>query len=167
MRTINHFVPLLQSALADETFAAGTVALDKGQHDLGQEIVQDAINFYEQVFGAVHPEAASKFHTLGISELARRALCKPSAHARLTPVYHNMAQAALRKIQTHETAEDQLKNMIPEARIEGAKRLQEYLLENPDAARAEAEHFLNSAVRMLRQSVIIAERTFGDRKSVV
>ena len=53
--------------LADETFAAGTAALDKGQYELGQEIIQDALNFYEQVFGAVHPESAAHFHTLGIS----------------------------------------------------------------------------------------------------
>ncbi|KAL8280766.1 hypothetical protein RQP46_006770 [Phenoliferia psychrophenolica] len=131
-----------KSQLADETFAAGTVALDKGNYELGQEIIQDALNFYEQIFGAIHPEAASHFHTLGI-------------------MYHNIAQGALRKVQTHETAEDQLKNMVPEARIEGAKRFQEYLLENPDVQRAEAEHFLQAAVRMLRQSVIIAERAFG------
>ncbi|KAK4706107.1 protein TIF31, partial [Phenoliferia sp. Uapishka_3] len=131
-----------KSQLAEETFAAGTAALDKGSFELGQEMVQDALNFYEQVFGSVHQEAASRFHTLGI-------------------MYHNLAQGALRRVQTHETAEDQLKSMTPEARVEGAKRLQEYLLENPDAQRAEADNFLQSAVRMLRQSVIIAERTFG------
>lgn len=57
----------MQSQLAEETFNLGITELDKGNVEVGQELAQDALNFYEQVFGSVHPEAASHYHTLGIS----------------------------------------------------------------------------------------------------
>lgn len=74
-----------------------------------------------------------------------------------------MAQSTLRRVAAHEAAEEQVKAMAPAERAEGivAKRLDEYLLENADVQRAEAENFFHQAVRMMRQSVIIAERTFG------
>ncbi|KAM0748930.1 hypothetical protein T439DRAFT_303695 [Meredithblackwellia eburnea MCA 4105] len=131
-----------KSSVAEDTYAHGTNSMEKGEFLIGQELVQDALNFFEQVYGSVHVESASRFHNLGL-------------------MYHNYAQTAFRKLQAHETAEDQLKNLAPDAQPETKKRIAEFLLEDPNVARTEAEQFVQSAVRMLRQSVIIAERTFG------
>ncbi len=57
---------MLQSSLVDDAFAAGTKALSEGKIELGQELVQDALQLSEQVFGSVHGESASKYHTLGL-----------------------------------------------------------------------------------------------------
>lgn len=57
-----------QSAIADELFANGVSSFEKGNYEFGQELIQDALAFYEQIFGGVHSETSSQFHTLGISE---------------------------------------------------------------------------------------------------
>lgn len=54
--------------MADESFTLGQRALNEGQIELGTEQVQDGLQFCEQVFGGVHPEASTKYHNLGIGE---------------------------------------------------------------------------------------------------
>lgn len=58
----------LQSTLAEENFNAGYQTLGEGNIDLGQDLIQDALTLYEQVFGAVHPEAAARYHSLGLCQ---------------------------------------------------------------------------------------------------
>lgn len=77
------------------------------------------------------------------------------------PVYTNVAQGALRRVNNSEAAEEQLKAATDENREELTKRLSPYIVENVDALRAQSEHFFHQAVNMLRQSVVVAERSLG------
>lgn len=77
----------------------------------------------------------------------------------VSAVYHQLSQNLLRKIQLHEVAENALKD--PETAADAKEKLQALLVEDVDALKSQVDSYLHSAVRMVRQSVVIAERTFG------
>ncbi|GAA5919909.1 hypothetical protein JCM6882_005487 [Rhodosporidiobolus microsporus] len=131
-----------KSSLVDETFAHGQRAISEGQVELGEALVNDALQLCEQVFGAVHPEQAQKYHSLGI-------------------VWHSLASRILSQIRTHEVAEQALKDLAPEDREQHEARISELLLPNVAEARADHEAYLQQAVRMVRQSIVISERVNG------
>ncbi|BGP44233.1 Intracellular distribution of mitochondria [Rhodotorula kratochvilovae] len=131
-----------RSLVVEDAFAQGTRAIMEQQLDLGEALVNDALHLAEQVFGAVHPEAAQKYHQLGI-------------------VWHNLAQRTLSALRTHDMAEQALKELPAENREQHEAGLKELLLPNPDASRQEAEAYLQQAVRLVRQSIVVAERTSG------
>lgn len=131
-----------RSTLVEDAFAQGTRAIMEGQLDLGESLVNDALHLSEQIYGAVHPDAAQKYHQLGI-------------------VWHSLAQRIFSSLRTHDMAEQALKELPEENREQHEKSLQELLVSNPEAARQEAETYLHLAVRMVRQSIVVAERTNG------
>ncbi|GAA6061986.1 hypothetical protein JCM10212_004264 [Sporobolomyces blumeae] len=135
-----------KSALVDERFSQGTRAMSEGYVEVGEALVNEALHLCEQVFGAVHPEAAAKYHSLGL-------------------VWHSLSQRILTQIGRHELAEQALKELASgpksEDHEEREKQIRDMLLSNVEAARAEAESYLQQAVRMVRQSIVICERTSG------
>lgn len=42
--------------------------MTEGNIELGQDLIQDSLQLCEQIFGSVHAEAASKYHSAGLSE---------------------------------------------------------------------------------------------------
>ncbi|GAA6033662.1 hypothetical protein JCM8097_004371 [Rhodosporidiobolus ruineniae] len=131
-----------KSALVDDTFAHGQRALSEGQIELGEAVANDALHLCEQVYGTVHPEQATKYHQLGI-------------------VWHNLATRVLNSIRTHEVAEQALKDIAPEDREQHEERIKELLIPDVAAARADHEAYLQQAVRMVRQSIVVSERVNG------
>ncbi|GAA5828024.1 hypothetical protein JCM11251_005695 [Rhodosporidiobolus azoricus] len=131
-----------KSTLVDETFNHGQRAISEGQVEIGEQVVNDALQLCEQVFGAVHPEQAQKYHSLGI-------------------VWHSLASRILSQIRTHEVGEQALKELGPEDREQHEARIRDLLLPNVDEARADHEAYLQQAVRMVRQSIVISERVNG------
>lgn len=156
---LNFFSP--QSLLADENFSAGQRAIGDGHIEVGQEQIQDAMQLNEQVFGGIHSDASSKYHQLGIRERlsTRSSLAPTRADTNAPLVYHTLHQTIQRKVSLHDLAESTLAE--PETREEAKEKLLPLLLENIDAARAEADSYLQLAVRSIRQSVIICERANG------
>lgn len=63
--------PFVQSALVDERFTQGSRALSEGYVEAGEQLANEALHYCEQVFGTVHPEAAHKYHALGLRESVR------------------------------------------------------------------------------------------------
>lgn len=59
-----------KSTLVDETFAHGQRAISEGQIEIGEAVVNEALHLCEQIFGAVHPEQAQKYHSLGLGASA-------------------------------------------------------------------------------------------------
>jgi protein TIF31 len=55
-----------KSSLVDETFQHGQRAIAEGQIEIGEAVVNEALHLCEQIFGAVHPEQAQKYHSLGL-----------------------------------------------------------------------------------------------------
>ncbi|GAA5933681.1 hypothetical protein JCM1841_005504 [Sporobolomyces salmonicolor] len=134
-----------KSSLVDDNFVHGQRAIGEGQVDVGEAVVNESLHLCEQIFGAVHPEAAQKYHALGI-------------------VWHNLSQRVMQTIRTHEFAEQALKELEAEGREdreEDRKQIQELIIPNVEAARNEAETYLQQAVRMMRQSIVITERVNG------
>ncbi|GAA5879898.1 hypothetical protein JCM8547_005313 [Rhodosporidiobolus lusitaniae] len=131
-----------KSQLVDETFAHGQRAIAEGQVELGEAVTNEALHLCEQIFGAVHPEQAQKYHSLGI-------------------VWHGLASRLLGSIRQHEIGESALKELSPEDREQHLERIQELLLPDIDQARADHEAYLQQAVRMVRQSIVISERVNG------
>lgn len=81
---------------------------------------------------------------------------------RLDVVYNELATTFSRKIATHEKAVQALSEMKDEIQREAATlRLQEHILPDLEATRKDLEVFQEQAVRVCRQSVIMAERTQG------
>lgn len=98
---------------------------------------------YEQIFGAVHPILATKFHSLGLA-------------------YHSLFQRLSQRIQFHDTATRVLADM-PESPEKAAnlESLQDRLLTDVEGARVEQSNYLSSSINMIRQSIIVSERTIG------
>lgn len=81
---------------------------------------------------------------------------------RFHSVYNELATTFSRKISTHEKAVQALSEMKDEVQREAATlRLQEHILPDLEATRKDLEVFQEQAVRVCRQSVIMAERTQG------
>ncbi|GJN91930.1 hypothetical protein Rhopal_004955-T1 [Rhodotorula paludigena] len=131
-----------RSAVVDDAFTQGSRALAEGSTEVGEALIMESLHLCEQVFGAVHPEAATKYHQLGI-------------------LWYNLAQRITGTVRTHEMAESALKELAPENREQHEKSIQELLLPNVEAAKQEADAYLREAVRMVRQSIVVAERTNG------
>ncbi|GAA5936176.1 hypothetical protein JCM10213_004702 [Rhodosporidiobolus nylandii] len=131
-----------KSALVDDTFAHGQRAISEGQVEVGEAVVNDALHLCEQIYGAVHPEQAQKYHSLGI-------------------VWHGLATRVLQQIRHHEAAERALKEMSDEDKEANEARIRELILPNVDEMRAEVDMFLQQAARMVRQSIVVAERCNG------
>ncbi|GAA6019024.1 hypothetical protein JCM10207_006291 [Rhodosporidiobolus poonsookiae] len=131
-----------RSALVDETFHHGRRAIEEGQVELGEAVVQDAMQLAEQVFGPVHPEQASKLHSLGI-------------------IWHSLAQRVRQQLNAHEVAEAALKEISNADRPEHEARIRELLLPDAAAARTELEYYTQQAVRAVRHSIVVAERVGG------
>ncbi|SGY95264.1 BQ5605_C036g11483 [Microbotryum silenes-dioicae] len=130
----------LKSQLADETFAVGQQSLTETHIDLGTEQLMEALQLCETVCGSVHSEVSAKYHNLGI-------------------LNHSLAQTVSRRIHYHDLAESQLKEGKPDD--EARTRLESLLISDIDGARLEHDTLVNAAVRMIRQSIIICERTNG------
>ncbi|GAA5923672.1 translation initiation factor 3 subunit CLU1 [Sporobolomyces koalae] len=136
-----------KSALVEERFAQGQRALSEAYVEAGEQLTNEALSYCDQVFGTVHPEAASKCHSLGL-------------------IWHSLSQRLLTSVQRHELAEQALKEFasLPKSEeLDNDREVQirEMLLPNVEAARAEAESYLQAAVRMVRQSIVVCERTSG------
>lgn len=131
-----------KSSLADEAFFAGQRQLNEDNIEVGMDLVQDGVQLTDQIFGAVHPEAATKYHQLGIT-------------------YHGLATSLSRKVAVHEAIEEALKEATAENKAQLQSQADQLLLPNIEAARAELEHYQSLAVQMVRQSIIITERTIG------
>ncbi|GAA5956329.1 hypothetical protein JCM3765_005630 [Sporobolomyces pararoseus] len=136
-----------KSALIDERFTQGSRALSEGYVEAGEQLANEALHFCEQVFGTVHPEAATKYHSLGL-------------------IWHTLSQRILASVQRHELAEQALKELASMPKSEDPTddrkaQITEMLVPNVESARAEAESYLQQAVRMVRQSIVISERTNG------
>ena len=92
---------------------------------------------------------------------------KRVANLFLTLVWHSLSQRILASVNRHELAEQALKELasVPKTgepdEEEREKQIRDMLLPNVEAARSEAESYLQQAVRMVRQSIIICERTSG------
>lgn len=111
----------------------------RGNIDLGEAFISDALNFHEQIFGSVHPEMAEAYRTLA-------------------NLYHRLAQPLLRRIQIFEASlamarEEDRTRARSETELTDAEALQ--------TAKAHCELFSQQAVRLARQSVVIYERTVG------
>lgn len=102
----------------------------------------DALGLYEQVFGAIHSEGASVHHKIAL-------------------LYHSLATTLVRQIEQHEQVTAKFEAMPEEMKAEVLPQLPDLLLPDVNAARADSDMYLNSAVVMMRQSVIISERTNG------
>lgn len=61
----------------------------------------------------------------------------------------------------HNAAMDAMVDLAPEHRAAATKQFEELLLPDVDAVKAEGDHYVHLATRMIRQSLIIAERTLG------
>ncbi|GAA5840578.1 hypothetical protein JCM3766R1_000700 [Sporobolomyces carnicolor] len=136
-----------KSALIDERFAQGSRALSEGYVEIGEQLANEALHYCEQVFGTVHPEAANKYHALGL-------------------LWHNLSQRIVASVQRHELAEQALKELANMPKSEDPEddreaQIRDMLLPNVESARAEADSYLQQAVRMVRQSIVICERTNG------
>lgn len=135
------FTATLQSAMAEDLFERGQMFYLRGNIDHGEAFVGDALNFYEQIFGAVHPEMAEAYRTLA-------------------NLYHRVAQPLVRRIQLYEAAAT-----LPEDREEEKAKIRaEAGFENDEAvqqAKLHHEMFLQQAVKLTRQAVVISERTLG------
>ncbi|GAA5981119.1 hypothetical protein JCM10908_003992 [Rhodotorula pacifica] len=131
-----------RSALVEDMFFQGQRAIHDGQAEVGEALVNDALHLCEQIFGAVHPEAADKYHALGI-------------------MWHNIAQRIMRTLRTHDTAEQALRDLPAQDREQYEKQVSELLMPDAEGARAEVEAYLQQAVRLVRQSIVISERTHG------
>ncbi|GAA6025906.1 hypothetical protein JCM11491_003623 [Sporobolomyces phaffii] len=138
---------VFKSTLIDERFTQGSRALSEGYVDVGEQLVNEALHYCEQVFGTVHPESATKYHNLGLQ-------------------WHTLSQRILTSVRGHELAEQALKELARMPKSDDPEddreaQIREMLLTNVESARAEAESYLQQAVRMVRQSIVITERTNG------
>ncbi|BGP21157.1 eukaryotic translation initiation factor 3 subunit CLU1/TIF31 [Rhodotorula toruloides] len=131
-----------RSSLVEETFYQGQRAVADGHAEVGEAVCNDALHICEQIFGPVHAEGADKFHALGI-------------------MWHNLAQRVLNTVRTHDLAASALADLSPAEREQHEKQIQELLVPDVEQARAEAEAYLQQAVRLVRQSIVISERTNG------
>lgn len=131
-----------RSALVEDMFYQGQRAIHENQAEVGEALVNDALHLCEQIFGAVHPEAAEKYHALGI-------------------MWHNIAQRILKTLRTHDAAEQALRELPEADRAKYEQQVSNMLLPEPEAARADVEAYMNQAVRLVRQSIVISERTYG------
>lgn len=100
----------------------------------------DSLGFYEQVFGSIHSEAASKCHNLAI-------------------IYHTTSHNLSRRVEMHESAQTAYDAMTDEQKVEALPRLEEVLLADLEATKLQAQNYLNQAIQLVRQSIIVAERT--------
>jgi protein TIF31 len=131
-----------RSALVEDMFYQGQRAIHENQAEIGEALVNDALHLCEQIYGAVHTEAADKYHALGI-------------------MWHNIAQRIIRTLRTHEAAEQTLRELPAQEREQYEKQVSELLMPDAEGARAEVEAYLQQAVRLVRQSIVISERTHG------
>jgi protein TIF31 len=128
-----------KSSMAEDLLERGQLYFVRGNTELGEAFVGDALNMYDQIFGAVHPEMAEAYRQVGA-------------------LYHRMSGPILRRIQLYEQA-----RALP--REEDRERIKkETGLENDDAfehAKFQHEMFLQQAVKLTRQAVVISERVNG------
>lgn len=111
-----------------------------GQIGSGEHIVNEALGYYEQVYGTIHPELARHYHELAV-------------------LYHSIATPLMRNVNTFENGHA-LSASVDE-RIRSKKESGFTDRESCQVAKMEARGFFEQAVRFNRQSVIISERCFG------
>lgn len=137
-----------RSSVADELYADGRKAFASGDVAIGQELCNDALATYEQVFGTIHPEMCRHWHSLAIMyhQLSQRASLEMSEYNERLIEMSTLYQAA-----SQEADKEELK-----------KRIQDFQRErDTDAIKAEIDTYIQLAAHNLRQSVIVAERTLG------
>ncbi|EGG05808.1 uncharacterized protein MELLADRAFT_36501 [Melampsora larici-populina 98AG31] len=88
-----------RSSVADELYAEGRKAFHAGHIGLGQELCNDALTTYEQVFGSVHPEMCRHWHSLAI-------------------IYHQLYQRALMELTEHNDRLEELKLHVEGMKVE-------------------------------------------------
>ena len=124
----------------DEIFENGLGLIGRGQIANGEACVTEALGYYEQVHGALHPEIATRYHELAV-------------------LYHQIAGPLAHTTAIFETGH--LSSSTPEERAaanaeSGYKNTQAF-----EAAKHELTVYLDNAARMNRQSVILSERCIG------
>lgn len=97
---------------------------------------------YEQIYGPVHPTLATKAHSLGI-------------------IYHQLHSAISTKVNYHDGTEQVLADMSEADREVNRPKLEKGLLQDVEGARKQAEMYLESSIRSIRQAVILSERCKG------
>lgn len=136
-----------QSVYSESLFDQGRLAFSHGQLELGQELMQDALQYHEQIFGAIHPEMADHYIVLA-------------------SLYHQQSREDIRKLTILDAAEQEVseakngdESTVLKRRFEALR--QELGVEDADMLKVQAEGYVHSSVRMLRQAVVILERTKG------
>lgn len=126
--------------MAEEVFEQGSRHISQGSLAIGESLATDALAYYEQIFGQVHPELAIRYHELAV-------------------LYHQVAQPIVRNVNVYENghAADSTEEDREKAKRDSGIADNDGLLQ----AKREMTQFWESAVNMNRQSVIIAERTLG------
>lgn len=111
----------------------------RGNVELGEALVTDGLNMYDQIYGAVHPEMAEAYRQIG-------------------GLYHRLATPLQRRIQLYE----QTRSI---ARDEDRERIRKETGitndEELEGAKFQHEIYLQQAVKLLRQAVVISERVHG------
>lgn len=125
--------------MVEDLLERGQVYFMRGNVELGEAFANDALNMYDQIFGAIHPEMAEAYRSIG-------------------GLYHRMASPLLRRIQLYE----QTRSLV---RDEDRERIKaETGIESEEAleqAKYQHEIYLQQAVKLTRQAVIISERVHG------
>jgi protein TIF31 len=129
----------VQSAFVENLFEQGQVCYVRGQHEHGEAFVNDALGYYETIFGSVHPELGE-------------------AYRALANLYHRLAGQLSRRIQLFEASGALAKDEDRKrARAETGFADEEAL----KVAKAHYDAYCEQAIKLTRQAVIIAERTTG------
>lgn len=129
----------MQSTLAEDILERGQMYFVRGNVELGEALVTDGLNMYDQIYGAVHPEMAEAYRQIG-------------------GLYHRLATPLQRRIQLYE----QTRSI---ARDEDRERIRKETGitsdEELEGAKFQHEIYLQQAVKLLRQAVVISERVHG------
>lgn len=125
--------------MVEDLLERGQMYFIRGNIELGEAFVNDALNMYDQIFGAIHPEMAEAYRQIG-------------------GLYHRMAAPLLRRIQLYEqtrslTREEDREKIKTETGIDSEEALEQ--------AKYQHEIYLQQAVKLTRQAVIISERVNG------
>ncbi|GAA96401.1 hypothetical protein E5Q_03068 [Mixia osmundae IAM 14324] len=144
------FVPVVKSVQHQSGYGTYLVEqaqfqLLKGDNERGEPMMNDAVHYYEQLFGNIHPEIATKYHQMSV-------------------VYSNIAQPLLRRVSLFEQSA-QLSKPDEAARMRAYAGVPDEA--TYEAIKRDSEIYLDAAARMERQAILAAERTLGVDHSLV
>ncbi|KAH8923190.1 hypothetical protein BT69DRAFT_1350344 [Atractiella rhizophila] len=133
---------LHKSRYADLMFDQGRIAFLRGHLEGGQELLQDALTYHEQIFGPIHPTMAAFYGALAM-------------------LYHQQGREHFQRLTLFESAQAELQAANDDEKEAAARRLEERSIENPDILRMEAENYIHTSIKMMRQAAVISERATG------